>query len=116
MLLLLLLCFIYSPSDISLPRQVVHVPNKMRAMKQDKAKHASQLLPFLNIWPDINLPRERRPRLRMQMPIRICNAIRADHAISNAIIYLDVLRARAIDDAVDNGMRNMDALGAEFAR
>jgi hypothetical protein len=52
----------------------------------------------------------------MQMPIRIRNAIRADLAILDSIVHCHVLRARDINAAVDNGMRNMDALGPEFTR
>lgn len=73
-------------------------------------------LPLLDIRPDVNLPRKRRPGLRMQMPIRIRDAIRADLTVFDAIIHLHVLRARDVNDAVDNGMRDMDALGPEFAR
>lgn len=51
----------------------------------------------------------------MQMPIRIRNAIRADLTVRDAVIHLHVLRARDINDAVNNDMRDMDALGAELA-
>jgi hypothetical protein len=50
------------------------------------------------------------------MPIRIRNAIRADLTVFNAIIHLHVLHSRDVNAAVDNGMRNMDPLGPEFAR
>lgn len=52
----------------------------------------------------------------MQMPIRIRNPIRADHAVLDAVIHPYALRARVIDAAVDNGVCDMDALGPELAR
>jgi hypothetical protein len=91
-------------------------------------------LPLLNIRPQIQLIRKRRPRLRMQKPIRIGNlhyistpssslggtgeggktySIRANLRI---LMLKDIsLRTRNINYAINNDMRDMHSLGTEFS-
>ena len=106
----------------------------MEIFSSPKRKRQS---PFLNIWPDINFMRESRPRLRVQIPIRIgdlssrlashSSAIRRNSAVNEIQITHSVrtnlrilvledicLGPWDINDPIDDCMRNMHSPRTKF--
>lgn len=68
-------------------------------------------LPLLHKRPHIELKRKRRPWLRMQPPIALRDRVGAHLRI---LTQVPLLRARDIDHAIHNHMRDMDAFGPVF--
>src|SRR5262249_56451218 len=70
-------------------------------------------LETLHPGPDFHLPRPRAARLVDEVEISRCDGVGIEQAC-RLIRWL--LAARALDAAVDDHMRDMDALGMQFAR
>src|SRR5262245_32922818 len=69
--------------------------------------------------PQIQLQRPRTPGLRVDLPVRLRDRVRRQHAVF-AEPLLELRHAAvhlvAVDDAVDHDVRDVDALRAELAR
>ena len=70
-------------------------------------------LPFLYVRSDIDFVREGAAGLRMQMPIRIRNPIRADFCVWASVLH-PFLRSGDVNHPVDDCMRHVYALWTEF--
>ena len=72
-------------------------------------------LPFFLHGPDVNFIREPSPRLHMQGPVRVCDALGADLLIW-ALVLQPFPSTWDVNRSVDNRMGDMDTLRREFSR
>lgn len=56
---------------------------------------------------------ERRARLPVKVPVRLGDRVRVDLAVGSLVCSV-LFRGGCVDEPVDDGVRDVDALGAEL--